>query len=234
MLKVENISKSFGSINALKNVGFSLKAGEIVTLFGANGAGKSTLMKTICGTINPDSGSVSIFGYDNQRQRQDALENLGYMPENNPIYGEFSVLEFLVLMARIKKVSNENITEIINKLSLQNVKDQKIETLSKGYKSRTAIGAALLANPKVLILDEPTEGLDPNQKKVLRDILKEYAKKNIVMISTHIIEEAQELESRILILNEGKLVCDTSVLHINKSRKNTSFGQYLRKLMEKK
>ncbi len=231
MLSIKNISKSFGDIQALDNVSFSIKKGELVTLYGANGAGKSTLIKIICGIIDADSGSVDIFGANTQKNRAQAIANIGYMPENTPLYQDLSVMEFLFFMAKIKKTTTQGLLDIVKKLSLQNVINQKIETLSKGYKSRVAIAQALIGNPKVLVLDEPTHGLDPNQKQHLREILKEYAKDNIVLISTHIIEEAKELNSKILVLNNGKLVANKD---IKEAQSSASFSNALRRIMENK
>lgn len=231
MLVLKKISKSFGKIKALEDVSLSFKKGEVVALLGANGAGKTTLMRIICGIVDADNGGVNIFGSDINSQRVKALENIGYMPENNPTYQDLSVLEFLFFMAKIKNVKTEEIDSVINTMSLKDVLNQKIQTLSKGYKSRTAIAATLLAKPKILILDEPTEGLDPNQKQALRKTLREYAKKNIVLISTHILEEAEEMNSRIVVLNKGKLIADTSVEEIKGDNKK-NMADVLRKIME--
>lgn len=232
MLVLKNISKTFGSTKALDNINFCLKKGEVASLLGANGAGKTTLMRIICGVLSPDLGTAEIFNSDIATQRTTALKKIGYMPENNPLYQDLSVLEFLTFMAKIRNISLKDIQQAITTLNLEDVINKKIEFLSKGFKSRTAIAAALLAKPKLLVLDEPTEGLDPNQKHHLRQVLKAYAKDNIVLISTHIIEEAEELNSRILVLNKGKLIRDSSVEELKNQNKNQTLSATLRKIME--
>ncbi len=214
MIVAKNISKNFGLCKALNNINFCISRGEVVALLGPNGAGKTTLLRLLTGFLAPDSGEISISGHDIITSRTEALKNIGYIPENCPLYGEMSVYEFLRFSAQIHGLSCQEFKtaaeEVIARLSLENVINQKIETLSKGFKHRTGLAACLIYRPKVLILDEPTEGLDPNQKFEFRELIKEYGNKNIVLFSTHIMEEVEAMADRVILLNHGKLVRDTS------------------------
>ena len=214
MIVAKNISKNFGLCKALNNINFCISRGEVVALLGPNGAGKTTLLRLLTGFLSPDSGEISISGHDIITSRTEALKNIGYIPENCPLYGEMSVYEFLRFSAQIHGLSCQEFKtaaeEVIARLSLENVINQKIETLSKGFKHRTGLAACLIYRPKVLILDEPTEGLDPNQKFEFRELIKEYGNKNIVLFSTHIMEEVEAMADRVILLNHGKLVRDTS------------------------
>lgn len=214
MIVAKNISKNFGLCKALNNINFCISRGEVVALLGPNGAGKTTLLRLLTGFLAPDSGEISISGHDIITSRTEALKNIGYIPENCPLYGEMSVYEFLRFSAQIHGLSCQEFKtaaeEVIARLSLENVINQKIETLSKGFKHRTGLAACLIYRPKVLILDEPTEGLDPNQKFEFRELIKEYGNKNIVLFSTHIMEEVEAMADRVILLNRGKLVRDTS------------------------
>ena len=189
MLKVTDISKSFGSKQALKNVNFSLKKNEIAALLGENGAGKSTLLRILSGYLQADSGSVQFDDNDISTQRIPYLQNIGYVQEISALYADMNVYEFLQLNADLRQLSAEKsesrIKEVINLLEIKDVLLQKNETLSKGYKKRVELAAVLLAEPAVLLLDEPTEGLDPNQKQSLRQVIKQYSKNHAVIISTH-------------------------------------------------
>lgn len=215
MIEVVNLSKKFGSFTALDNVSFSAKEGEIITLLGPNGAGKSTLMRCLCGFYVPDGGSVSINGKNVQDKLSEILKTVGYMPENTPLYPEMTVFEYMQFIAGIYKIqANEfkkNLEEVVKCFDLSAVLGQKIAILSKGYKRRVGVAAVILHKPSFLVLDEPTEGLDPNQKIALRDYLKKCAKHALVLISTHLLEEAEALSSRILLLNHGRLIEDTSI-----------------------
>lgn len=235
MITVKNLFKRFGSIKAVNNVNFCINKGEIVTLLGANGAGKSTLMRLICGVLAADSGDIDIFNFNIKSHRVEALKKIGYMPEDNPIYGDMNVSEFLYFIAKLHQLSTSelrtNINYIVKQLQLGDVLGQRIDTLSKGFKGRVAVASCLVHNPKVLILDEPTEGLDPNQKFYLREIIKEYGKENIVLLSTHIIEEVEEVATRVLFLSRGKLIRDTSVIELKKQNPDLSLNAICRQIM---
>lgn len=215
MINVKNISKKFGEIMALNDISFTAESGEIICLLGPNGAGKTTLMRIICGYLQPDKGRVLIANQDINDDLPKALAKIGYMPENITLYGDMAVFEYLQFVAKIHKVKKEvfmqRLQNLATKLEIVDVLKQKIETLSKGYKRRVALASVLLHQPKILILDEPTEGLDPNQKVMMRGFLQEYAKQNLVIISTHILEEAEAISSRIIIVNKGKIIHDSNV-----------------------
>lgn len=199
----------------LKGIGFSAGAGEPITLLGPNGAGKTTLMRVICGYLAPDAGSVRICGLSYENDRAGILRQLGYMPENTPLYQEMTVFEYLRFVAGIFKMTERDfaagVKETAVGLGIEPVLGEKIKNLSKGYRRRAGIVSALLHRPRLAVLDEPTEGLDPNQKIVVRRFLKDYAKDNLVLISTHLLEEAEALKSRVLLLSEGKIRLDAPV-----------------------
>ena len=197
MLKVNNISKKFGDKVALKDVSFEIETNSVVGLLGPNGAGKTTLMRVLVGYMKPDDGTVD---WD------DGL--IGYLPENNPLYGYMRVWEYLAYMAEIKGVNDieEELKEMVVECGLAGVAGEKIETLSKGFRQRVGLAAALLGDPKMLILDEPTTGLDPNQIIEIRGLIKKLAKKKIVILSTHILPEAAAICSRLLMINRGEIV----------------------------
>lgn len=214
MLVVKNITKFLSGKCILHNINFCLKKGEVVALVGPNGAGKTTLMRCIMGFYEPDEGEILQGKKSLSNDRVDVLKNIAYVPETGGIYPDMTVYEYIKFMFDIKKMSKtlfeQRFVNIVKKLDLESVINKKCDILSKGYKRRVAIAGAMISEPKVLILDEPTEGLDPNQKINLRDFLVEYAKKNIVLISTHIMEEVEAMANRILVINDGKLVCDTT------------------------
>ena len=215
MIEVENLEKKFGKIKVLKGVSFSAEAGEPITLLGPNGAGKTTLMRILCGYLTFDGGTVKIDGAEYPLMRNDILRKVGYMPENSPLYTDMTVAEYLHFTARVFNMKSSEFADAFQKtvegLELASVIHQKTGTLSKGYKRRVGIASVLLHSPKYVILDEPTEGLDPNQKIVVRKYLKKYAENNLVLISTHLLEEAEALNSRILLLSGGKIKYDGNV-----------------------
>lgn len=214
MIVVKNLCKNFGDIEALDNINFCINKGEVVSLLGPNGAGKTTLMRLIAGYLQPSLGEVNVYSYDVNSDRVKALNKIGYMPENTPLYQDMSVYEFLKFIANLRNIKStefvNNFKDVVAYLKLEDVINQRIETLSKGFKSRVGIAAALIHKPKVLILDEPTEGLDPNQKFEVRNLIKAYGKHNIVLVSTHIMEEVEAIATRVILINKGKLVRDTT------------------------
>ena len=215
MIEIRGLMKKFGRREVLKGIGFSAGAGEPITLLGPNGAGKTTLMRVICGYLAPDAGSVRICGLSYENDRAGILRQLGYMPENTPLYQEMTVFEYLRFVAGIFKMTERDfaagVKETAVGLGIEPVLGEKIKNLSKGYRRRAGIVSALLHRPRLAGLDEPTEGLDPNQKIVVRRFLKDYAKDNLVLISTHLLEEAEALKSRVLLLSEGKIRLDAPV-----------------------
>lgn len=214
MIVAKSLSKNFGQLKALNNLNFCLNKGDVVALLGPNGAGKTTLLRLLTGYLTPSEGDVEIFGCNPAAKRVDALLKVGYVPENAPLYPEMTVFEFIKYSADLRGLSKEkfipNLKETIAQMHLEGVINQKIETLSKGFKHRVAIAAALIHQPRILILDEPTEGLDPNQKFEIHKFISEYGKRNIIIISTHILEEVEAVANRVILLNKGKLVRDTT------------------------
>ena len=223
-LEVCHISKNFGAIKALDDVSFEVEAGKVTALLGENGAGKSTLFRLIAGFYEPDAGEIVLNGLKTEQNRTKYLKMIGYVPEISSLYGEMSVYDFLHFVAQIrglpKAICQDKIAEVVAKMALQNVLWQKNETLSKGYKKRVELAAALLAEPELLLLDEPTEGLDPNQKQVLRQIIADYAEKHMVIISTHMLEDVEVLASHILLIHKGKLSADTDLAQFKKTAGN--------------
>lgn len=215
MLFVQNITKKFGNNIALNSVSFKAKNGEIVALLGKNGAGKSTLLRIISGFIEADSGSVSFDDKDVVKNRNEFLEQLAYVPENSSLYPDMKVFEYLEFVANLRCnfaiQINRKISEVCSILNLQNVLLQKCETLSKGYKKRVQIAAALLSNSSILLFDEPTEGLDPSQKQSLHRILKKLSKNHHVIISTHLMEDVEAVADKIVLIDKGILLCDQSL-----------------------
>lgn len=214
MLIVKNISKSFGKLKAVDNVSFFLQKGEITALLGPNGAGKTTLLRLLSGYYSPDQGEISIENFKFEDNRLKALESFAYVPENGSLYPEMSVSEYIRFMADIHQLQEidfvDNLASLVQELQLGTVINQRCDTLSKGFKRRVALAGALVHRPQVLLLDEPTEGLDPNQKFMIRDFLKNYGRQHTVLISTHIMEDVEAFADRILLLNHGKLICDTT------------------------
>jgi ABC-2 type transport system ATP-binding protein len=212
-ISVQNICKNYGSQKALDNVSFEVKSGEIVGFIGPNGAGKSTMMKIISGYIAQTSGKVLVNEFDVVEQSLEVRRNIGYLPENNPLYLDMYVKEYLQFVAGIYKLDcvKDRIMQIVNKTGLGLEQRKKIGALSKGYRQRVGLAQALIHNPKVLILDEPTSGLDPNQIVEIRNLISEIGKEKTVILSTHIMQEVEAICHRVIIINKGIIVAnDTS------------------------
>ena len=207
-IEVQNISKSYGTQKALDDVSFSIKKGEIVGFLGPNGAGKSTLMKILTTFLVADQGQAVVNGFDVGQQTQKVQNSIGYLPEHNPLYLELYVREFLEFNADIFKVAKSRIEEVIQLTGLASESHKKIGQLSKGFRQRVGLAAALLHDPEVLILDEPTTGLDPNQLVEIRELIKNIGKNKTVFLSTHIMQEVEAICDRVIIINHGKLVAD--------------------------
>lgn len=207
-IEVQNISKSYGAQKALDNVSFSVKKGEIVGFLGPNGAGKSTLMKILTTYINADEGSASVNGSDVTENQKAVQLSVGYLPEHNPLYLDLYVREYLAFNADVYKVAKSRIEEVIQLTGLSPESHKKIGQLSKGYRQRVGLATALLHNPDVLILDEPTTGLDPNQLVEIRNVIKNVGKDKTVFLSTHIMQEVEAICDRVIIIDHGKIVTD--------------------------
>ena len=207
-ITVQNISKSFGKQKALNDVSFDIQKGEIVGFLGPNGAGKSTLMKILTTYHRADIGEALVNGHDVVSEAREVQKSIGYLPEHNPLYLELYVVEYLEFNAGVYKVSRDRIQEVIIQTGLSPESHKKIGQLSKGYRQRVGLAAALLHDPDVLILDEPTTGLDPNQLLEIRKLIKEIGKEKTILLSTHIMKEVEAVCDRVLILNNGVLVAD--------------------------
>jgi len=212
MIEVRNLSKRFGDLLAIDDLSFKVVPGEILGFLGPNGAGKSTTMKMITGFLSPTSGGVSVYGADVESDSLTAQSLIGYLPEGAPCYEEMTPFGFLNFIAEARGFSGDEkehrVSQAIKSMSLQGVTHQRIETLSKGFKRRVGMAQAILHDPQVLILDEPTDGLDPNQKQHVREMIRGLSKDKIVIISTHILEEVTAVCTRAIIISEGRIVAD--------------------------
>ena len=214
LIEVDKLTKSFGPFIAVDNISFSLKRGEVLGFLGPNGAGKTTTMRMITGFLSPTKGSIKVCDNDVSKYPLEIKEKIGYVPEGAPLYGEMTVLNFLKFIADVRKIpktkKDDAIDSAIKKLGLELVLFQQLETLSKGYKRRVGLSQAILHDPDVLILDEPTDGLDPNQKHEVRKLIKEMASTKAIIISTHILEEVDAVCTRAMIIAKGRMIIDKS------------------------
>ena len=210
-LLLQNVSKSYGSVKALKDISVSLKKGEVVGLLGPNGAGKSSLMKILTGYYKEWEGQISFDTLDLKGDLQSIQKQVGYLPENNPLYNEMYVIEYLKYAGGLHKLKNPPFKEILEKTGLVEHQSHKIQTLSKGYRQRVGLAAALIHDPQLLILDEPTTGLDPNQLVAIRKLIRELGKEKTVLLSTHILQEVDALCDRVIIINKGEIVLDQAL-----------------------
>lgn len=217
MIKIKNISKSFEQKQVLDNICFTLNEGEITALIGENGAGKSTLMRIICGYLAPTVGQILINDNDIITDRIKALSLIGYVPEISSLYQDMTVYDFLVWIGEIWKLENisDTILSVSKQMSILDVLTSPICHLSKGYKKRVEIAAAIMHQPTFLILDEPTDGLDPNQRYDIRKFIKQYAQKKAVLISTHVLEDA-DIADRVVMLSQGRIINDSSLAEFKK------------------
>ncbi|HKR36341.1 MAG TPA: ATP-binding cassette domain-containing protein [Steroidobacteraceae bacterium] len=212
MIEISHLSKRYGELVAVDDISFNVQSGEVLGFLGPNGAGKSTTMKMITGFLTPTGGSVRVCGHDVESAPLAAKACMGYLPEGAPSYGEMSVRSFLGFIADIRGLAGDRrrsrLDDVIARLGLQSVLEQVIETLSKGYKRRLGLAQALLHDPQVLILDEPTDGLDPNQKHEVRELISAMSKDKIIVISTHILEEVDAVCGRAIIIAAGRILAD--------------------------
>lgn len=210
MIEVKNVTKKYGKFTAVDNISFTIKDGEVVGFLGPNGAGKSTTMNMITGFIEPTDGTIEVNGYDIMKKTKKAKKQIGYMPENVPLYMDLTVKEFVSYMAELKlverKVRKEEVNQAIKETGLEEVQNKLIKNLSRGYKQRVSMAGALVGNPDVLILDEPTIGLDPKQIIEIRNLIKNLGKKHTVILSSHILSEISQICERVIIINKGKIV----------------------------
>lgn len=224
MIKVEHLTKSFGNIAAVDDLSFEIQKGEVVGFLGPNGAGKTTTMRLVTGFLSPDDGSISIEGMPVGEQTIDVQKYIGYLPENNPLYKEMLVSELLNLSAELKGIPKEKRRSafdfVVKAVGIGDVFYRPIGELSKGYKQRVGMATALLHQPRILIMDEPTEGLDPNQRTEIRALIKNLAKEHTIIMSTHVMQEAQAVCNRLIIINKGKLVADGTSEELSRAAKH--------------
>lgn len=217
-IAVQNITKTFGDQKALNDVTFSIEKGEIVGFLGPNGAGKSTMMRILTTFFTPNEGSAQVNGFDVQDAAQAVQKSIGYLPEHNPLYLELYVKEYLAFNAAVYKVEQSRIDEVIAQTGLTPEAHKKIDQLSKGFRQRVGLAAALLHNPEVLILDEPTTGLDPNQLIEIRKLIREIGKEKTILLSTHIMKEVEAICDRVIIINKGEVVADKKLEDLREAK----------------
>lgn len=210
-ITVKNTSKYYGKQKVLKGVSFSIDSGEIVGFLGPNGAGKSTMMKIITAYMVANEGEVLVNGLDVQKDELAVKRSVGYLPEHNPMYPDMYIKEYLQFHANIHKVDKQRISEVIDQVGLSPEQHKKIGQLSKGYRQRVGLAAALLHDPRVLVLDEPTTGLDPNQLVGIREMIKKIGKEKTILLSTHIMQEVEAMCDRVIIIKEGEIVADKNL-----------------------
>lgn len=206
MISLVSVTKKFKNTIAVDNITFQGGEGEIIGFLGPNGAGKTTTMRLILGYLLPTEGKVSINNLDPHTNRIEVLKQIGYLPENNPLYQEMKVQEYLEFIASIKE--GTSLSEIVSQVGLQEVMSKKIEELSRGFKQRVGLAAALLGDPDILVLDEPTSGLDPLEQEKIKNLIKSLANKKTIIFSTHILSEAEEVATKLVIINKGKILYD--------------------------
>ena len=210
-LKIKNLTKKFGEQVALSNININIEKNEIIGWLGANGAGKSTLMKSIVGGLKIDSGEILFNNKDITTNEVETKSKIGFLPENNPLYLDMFVKEYLQFVANIHKIPYENVEKVINLVGLTPEKSKKIKQLSKGYKQRVGLAQAIIHRPDLLILDEPTNGLDPNQIVEIRNLIKEIGQEKTIIISTHIMQEVEALCSRVILIHKGNIIQDCPI-----------------------
>lgn len=210
-LQINRLTKKFGTQTALNNVSLKIGKSEIVGLLGPNGAGKSTLMKSIVGALKIDEGEIFFEGKNISKYSLETKSKMGFLPENNPLYAEMYVKEYLTFVAEIHGVSKARIEEVIELVGITPEKSKKISQLSKGYRQRVGLAQAILHSPELLILDEPTNGLDPNQIVEIRNVIKEIGREKTVILSTHVMQEVEALCSRVILLHKGNIIQDSPI-----------------------
>ncbi|MBQ3414929.1 MAG: ABC transporter ATP-binding protein [Clostridia bacterium] len=210
MIEIKNVTKKYGNFEAIKNISFKIEDGEIVGLLGPNGAGKTTTMNMITGFIEQTDGKIIVNGYDTLKDPIKAKEQIGYMPEGVPLYMDLTVKEFIAYMAGLRKVDkkekNNKIQKVIEDMNLKDVQNKLIRKLSRGYKQRVSMAGTLIGDPKILVLDEPTVGLDPKQITEIRNLIKSLGKKHTVILSSHILSEVSQICEKVIIINKGEIV----------------------------
>ena len=226
-IEITNLSKHFEEIVAVDNPSLAVYPSQIIALLGPNGAGKSTLMNMIAGYLTPSSGEINILSLSNQLEIK---QNIGFLPEGSPLYDDMSVKSFLTYISKLKNQSLSEVDRVMDIANISHVANQKIETLSKGYKRRVGFASAIIGNPPILLLDEPTDGLDPNQKDHMLNIIREMSQEKTIIISTHLLDEAQSISNRIIIMNNGTIKADGDIEAIQKQTQTSSLENAFIKL----
>ena len=234
MISISNITKKFGDFTAVDNLSMSVKSGEVLGFLGPNGAGKSTTMKMITGFMKPTEGTIKVKGMNVETNPIECKKLIGYLPEGAPLYGDMTPINMLKFVAYIRGMDLQEFKTaldiVVIKTEITDVINQPIDTLSKGYKRRVGLAQALIHDPEILILDEPTDGLDPNQKHHVRNLINEMGKKKAIIISTHILEEVDAVCSRACIIAKGKKIIDSNPKELKKSFKNKNLDSIFRKI----
>ena len=234
MISISNITKKFGNFTAVDNLSMSVKSGEVLGFLGPNGAGKSTTMKMITGFMKPTEGTIKVKGMNVETNPIECKKLIGYLPEGAPLYGDMTPINMLKFVAYIRGMDSQEFKTaldiVVIKTEITDVINQPIDTLSKGYKRRVGLAQALIHDPEILILDEPTDGLDPNQKHHVRNLINEMGKKKAIIISTHILEEVDAVCSRACIIAKGKKIIDSNPKELKKKFKNKNLDSIFRKI----
>ena len=229
-IEISGLKKNFGNIKAIDDVNLNFYQGQIVALLGPNGAGKSTLMNVIAGFLKPSCGCVKVLGYDVAEYPIEVKKHIGFLPEGSPLYNDMSVKMFLEYVAELRECEKKEVEKVVMLANLEKVVKQKIDTLSKGYRRRVGFAASVLGNPQILLLDEPTDGLDPNQKEHMLGLIKDMSKNKTIVVSTHLLDEAKSIADRILIMDCGKIKADGDVEAILKVTRTDSLDNAFVKL----
>ena len=223
MIKINNLKKNYGNVRAVNNISFSINDGEIVGFLGSNGAGKSTTLKILSGYLTPTNGHVSINNFDISKDSQEIKKIIGYLPESNPLYNDMVVYDLLEFTAKIRNITGLNFKnsfdKVVEQCGLKGVLHKNISECSKGYKQRVGLACAMIHDPKILILDEPVTGLDPNQIVEIRELIKKLGKEKLVLMSSHILQEIEATVNRIIIIDKGEIVADGSTKSLIKKYK---------------
>ena len=227
-LSVKDLSKKFDQFTAVDSLSFNIQPGEIVGFLGPNGAGKSTTLKMIAGFLGPDSGSIHLSGLDVQKNEVDFKKKIGYLPESNPLYEDLFVVEYLNFLANVHAIPSpsKRIQKVIAQTGLQSMQYKKIGFLSKGFKQRVGIAAAILHGPELILLDEPTAGLDPNQLIEIRGLIQSLTADTMILFSSHILQEVAAISDRVLVLHQGKLVANQSIASLTQSSQHNLLIQF--------
>ena len=232
-LAVTDLCKNYGSITATDHLNFTASEGELIALLGPNGAGKSTLMNMIAGYLAPSSGKIEVLGQDIARSPLFAKNSIGFLPEGSPLYPDITVKMFLQYMAELRGLKPNIVTKVAQEAKITEVLTQKIETLSKGFQRRVGFAQSILNNPPILLLDEPTDGLDPNQKDYIRQLIASMSEHKTIIISTHLLEEAETICNRIILIDQGKILADGTLKNLLKETGCKTLSEAFRRMTKK-